>query len=114
MPQSKYIEIKNYYVLYYAGGKKVTQPYPYRSIVGLYGDDGIIAGLYFHNDSSTMPDSDHLPDTGQPMLHYPVSDFANVIDLLRNESPVYYREVGGWSMGSITTTMEPVGEGEPT
>ncbi len=26
--------------------------------------------------------------------------------------PVYYREVGGWSMASITTTMEPVGEGE--
>ena len=114
MPPSKFVEIKKYHINYYAGGKKSTQPYPYRSIIGLYGDSGLIAGLYFHNDPSTLPDQDHIPDTGQPMLHYPVEDFANVIDLLRNESPVYYRQVGGWSMASISTSMEPVGEGEPT
>jgi len=61
-----------------------------------------------------MPDADHLPDTGQPMSHYPVEDFPRILDLLRYEKPVYYTQLSTWpTMASLRTGTEPAGEGEP-
>ena len=75
---------------------------------------GLIGALYFHRVPSTMPDGDHLPDSGQPMSHYPVEDFSRVLDILRNEKPVYYQQLSTWpGMASLRTSTEPVGEGEP-
>ncbi len=46
--------------------------------------------------------------------HYCWEDFPHIVDILRNESPVYVRYVEGcWNIGSITTVSEPVDEGEP-
>ena len=114
MTQTVTREIKSYGISYYGGGRKLTQPYPFRAIVGLWDDSGLIGALYFHNDPNTMPDADYLPDTGQPMSHYPIEDFARVIDMLRNEKPVYYQQLSIWpTMAWVTTSLEPVGEGEP-
>ena len=106
-------EVKKYNVAYYAGGKNTTG-YQYRAIIGLRRDDGsIIGGAYFHRDPTTMPDSDDQTSSGYVWCHYTWEDFAQVLDLLRNESPVYVRYVAGiWNIGSITTSHEPVGEGE--
>ena len=113
MTQSVNREIKRYRVAYFGGGKKVTKPYSYRAIIGLWDDNGLIGALYFHNDPNTMPDADHLPDTGQPMSHYPIEDFPRIIDILRNEKPVYYQQLSNWpTMAWLRTSMEPVGEGE--
>jgi len=61
-----------------------------------------------------MPDADHLPDTGQPMSHYPIEDFPRILDILRNEKPVYYGQLRNWpTMAWLRTSLEPVGEGEP-
>ena len=115
MPQTVHREIKRYSVTYYGGGKKVTRPYSYRAIIGLWDDAGLISALYFHNDPGTMPDGDHFPDTGQPMSHHPIEDFAHVLDLLRNEKPVYYEHLSNWPMmAGLRTSLEPVGEGEAT
>ncbi len=114
MTQTMNREIKSYRVSYYGGGKKVTRPYSYRAIVSLFDDAGHIAALYFHNDSDTMPDADHLPDSGQPMSHYPIEDFPRILDMLRNEGPIYYHQWSTWpTMAGIRTTLEPVAEGEP-
>ena len=114
MTQTVTREITKYTVSYFGGGKKTAMPYPYRAIVGLYDNAGIIAALYFHNDPNTIPSGDALPDTGQPMSHYPVEDFPRVMDLLRNEKPIYYQQVAGWPyMSWLSTTPEAVGEGEP-
>ena len=72
MTQTLTREIKRYVVTYDGGGKKVTVPYPFRAIIALWDDSGMIGALYFHNDPNTMPDGDHLPDVGQPMSHYPI------------------------------------------
>ncbi|MFC2023576.1 hypothetical protein ACFLT5_02435 [Chloroflexota bacterium] len=113
MTKSVHREIKNYTLSYYGGGKKLTKPYSYRAIIGLWDDDGLIGALYFHDDPDTMPDGDDLPDSGQPMSHYPIEDFARVLDILRNEKPVYYQQLSNWpTMGNIRTGAEPVGEGE--
>jgi hypothetical protein len=42
-------------------------------------------------------------------------DFPRVLDILRNEKPVYYSQLANWpTMASITTNWEAIGEGEPS
>jgi len=105
--------IKKYDVSYYAGGK--NPGYEYRAIIGLRRDDAShIGGAYFHRDTATMPDKDNQTPDGFIWCHYTWEDFPQVLDILRNESPVYLRYVSGCDGGisSITTSNEPVGEGE--
>src|SRR4030095_7960607 len=65
-----------------------------------------------------MPNGAALPaDTvvnNQAQLHYPLDDFQNAIDLLRNEKPIYmyYNGAGGGFENGIKTMNEKVGEGE--
>ena len=51
---------------------------------------------------------------GQVNLHYHLANFENVIDLLRNEKPMYllYSGSGGGFENAVKTTAEPLGEGE--
>jgi hypothetical protein len=107
-------EIKTYGVYIFAGGKNKAD-YRYRAIVGCRRDDGsAIGALYFHRRPDTMPDSDYQGPSGKVSCHFPWSDFAYVLDLLRNERPIYLEFVAGiWNQGRIVTShMEPVGEGE--
>ncbi len=107
-------QIRKYDVIYYGGGKN-TSGYDYRAIIGLRrDDDSLIGAAYFHRDPATMPDSDSQNDSGYISCHYLWQDFPNVLDILRNEKPVYIEFVGGsWNHASIKTSTEPVGEGEP-
>jgi len=46
-----------------------------------------------------------------PVAYYPMTVYANVLDLLRNESPVYIEtdnQDGAW----IATSPEPIGDGD--
>ena len=63
-----------------------------------------------------MPDGKTLPADNATNLYYHLSDFANVIDLLRNEKPMYmyYNGSGGGFENGIKTMSEKVGEGETT
>jgi hypothetical protein len=113
MTQSVFREIDGYTIVYYGGGKKIAKPYPYRAIIGLYDDKSLIGALYFHNDPNTMPDADSLPDAGQPMVHFPIEDFHRILDILRNEKPVYYQQFSNCpTMAGLRINREPVGEGE--
>ena len=51
---------------------------------------------------------------GQVNLYYHLDDFQNIIDLLRNEKPMYllWTGSGGANENGIKTTVEPVGEAE--
>lgn len=106
-------EIKMYDIAYYGGGKNITG-YKYRAIIGLRRQDGTLIGAaYFHRSSKTLPDSDAPGTSGQINCHYMAEDYQQVLDVLRNEKPVYLCYVAeGWNIGSIATSMEPVGEGE--
>jgi hypothetical protein len=50
----------------------------------------------------------------QAQLHYHLEHFQNVVDLLRNEKPIYmyYNGSGGGFENGIKTMIEKVGEGE--
>jgi len=60
-----------------------------------------------------MPDADHLLYTAQTMSHYPIEDFSRILDVLRNEKPVYYHQLSnGATIAWLRTSVEPVDEGE--
>jgi hypothetical protein len=106
-------EIKNYDVAYYAGAKNISG-HPYRAIIGLRDEDNMLLGAaYFHHSSATMPNADTQKATGYISCHYPADSYAHVLDLLRNEKPVFVEfEVSAGNVGNIRTSAEPVGEGE--
>lgn len=107
------IEIKKYDVAYYAGAKNVAG-YPYQAIIGLRDDsDGLIGAAYFHHNTTSMPNADTQKGSGYISCHYPAKDYPHVLDLLRNEKPVYVEfEVRPGNIANIRTSAEPVGEGE--
>jgi hypothetical protein len=107
------IEIKKYDVAYYAGGRNAAK-YPYRAIIGLRNDsDALVGAAYFHHDAATMPGADTYKASGLISCHYPAEDYPQVLDLLRNEKPVYVEfEARAGNIANIRTSAEPVGEGE--
>ncbi len=98
-------EIKSYHVLVYGS------PVGYqtnRSQIALYGDNGTVGyirfndpGMNFENDSESG---------GRIKMHLPSTMFQSVLDILRNEKPVYIYFAQG--RGFLSTSKEPVGEGE--
>jgi hypothetical protein len=107
------VEIKKYDVAYYAGGKNLAN-YPYRAIIGLRDDNNALVGAaYFHHSAETMPNADTRKSSGYISCHYLAEDYPHVIDILRNEKPVYVEfEVRPGNIANIRTNAEPVGEGE--
>jgi len=107
------IEIKKYDAAYYAGAKNAAR-YPYRAIIGLRDEsDGLIGAAYFHRDSTTLPVADSWKSSGYISCHYLAEDYPQVLDLLRNEKPVYLEfESHHGNIANIRTSAEPVGEGE--
>ena len=107
------IEIKKYDVAYYAGGKNLSG-YPYHAIIGLRDEnDALIGAAYFHHSRSTMPVADTQKANGYISCHYLADDYPRVLDILRNEKPVFVEiEIRAGNVASIRTSAEPVGEGE--
>jgi hypothetical protein len=108
-------EIKKYDVAYYGGGMNASN-YAYRAIIGMRRDDGsLIGAAYFHRSATTMPSSDSVgPPAGYISCHYLAEDYPRIVDLVRNEKPIYVTfTAGGWDIASIETSLEPIGEGEP-
>jgi|SRR3954451_21321368 len=67
-----------------------------------------IGQLVFEASGASLP-----PDT-QDGLYYHLDDFPNILDMLRNEKPMYLLFSGsgpGFENG-VKTTAEPIGEGE--
>ena len=106
-------EIKNYDVAYYAGGRNISG-HPYRAIIGLRDENNQLVGAaYFHHSSETMPNADTFKATGYISCHYLAEHYAHVLDLLRNEKPVFVEfEAHAGNVANIRTSSEPVGEGE--
>jgi hypothetical protein len=68
--------------------------------------------LFLPNTTPTLP-ADNLVN-GQAQLHYRVDNFQHVLDVLRNEKPVYllYAGSGPGFENAIRTGDEPVGPGD--
>lgn len=69
--------------------------------------------LYFVEEQDANPPPHYDAEKKQGRMVLPFRDFAIFMDLLRNEGPIYAHlrsDKPEWS--SITTSREPVGEGE--
>lgn len=79
--------------------------------IWLKGGGNFIGQLVFMPNGAVLP-----PDStsgSQPNLYYHLDDFANTLDLLRNETPMYLLfNPGSGNENGIKTTPEAVGEGE--
>jgi hypothetical protein len=68
--------------------------------------------VFFPNGTALQPDA--LGQNGQVELHYHLDDFHNLLDVLRNEKPVFlnFNGIGPGFINNIQTGVEPTGEGE--
>jgi hypothetical protein len=69
--------------------------------------------VLFLAPDSPFPDPTFDEAGKKGMMFMPISDIAAFVDILRNESPIYghlRNDKPEWT--SVTTTQEPVGEGE--
>ena len=99
------VEVRNYHVLFY-GSLEGYQTN--RAQISLYGPDGKTAAFVRFNDPGMALENDY--NDGIIHMHVPSAMFENVLDVLRNEKPVYIYFAQG--RGFLGTSTEPVGEGE--
>lgn len=99
-------EIKNYHVLFYGSPDGYQTN---RAQIALYGPDGKTAAFVRFNDPGMAFENDS--QSGSIIrMHLPSAMFQNVLDVLRNEKPVFIYFAQG--RGFLSTSKEPVGEGE--
>lgn len=98
-----YLEFDRYQLFFYA------KPYQHR-FIQLYQEEALVGTLTF-DDFETVPENTSTPDRINLKLH--TDDYPHVLDLLRNEAPLFIwinpdNGIGGLSTGA----EEAVGEGE--
>ena len=81
------------------------------AVVLFYGSEGYLGAAFFTQDDDVALDPAEKFPSGVYGMHYRYADFPVVIDMLRNESPVYLI-YNGAANTRLSTTSEPVGEGE--
>ena len=68
------------------------------------------ATLLFMKASEALPAN--TSQNGVILLHYPMAHYPRVMDLLRNERPLYVTLNAANGIGAISSSAEPVGEQE--
>ncbi len=75
----------------------------------------VIAFMRFYSPGSPLAPNEFRTDLGYPLVSYPSTALASVVDVLRNEKPLYFT----WHdympvrcFGVVGTSREPVGESE--
>lgn len=74
---------------------------------------GFIGQCVFYPNGATLP-ADNQTTSGQANLNYHLDEFPMIMDILRNEKPVFmnYNGSGGGFENAIQTGEELPGEGE--
>jgi len=103
-----YTEIKSYRIYLDSGSQKNRS----FTTINLYDTkDEVIGVLQFFDEGTKIIEP---MDFDRFYIQYPISKFPYIVDILRNETPLF---VGYWEnkygkYGRICTGKEPVGEGE--
>ena len=99
-------EVKKYHILFYGSPKGYQTN---RAQIALYDDkDKTVAYIRF-NDPGMFFENDYQSG-GIIRMHLPSAMFQNVLDVLRNEKPVYI--YFAQNRGFLATSKEPIGEEE--
>ena len=100
------VEIKNYHILFYSSPEGYQTN---RAQISLFDANGNTAAFLRFNDPGMFFENDSQLGT-IIVMHLPSAMFENVLDVLRNEMPVYIYFAQG--RGFLSTSAEPVGEAE--
>ncbi len=97
--------IESYTVVYSANA--------FRPRIGLRQGAAFIGQCVFHPNGTTLPPDLQRPN-GQVDLQYHLDDFHNILDLLRNEKPVFlnFNGIGPGFENNVNTSPENVGDGD--
>ena len=74
-----------------------------------------LASLRFFTPGSLLAPNEFRADWGYPLVSYPFTALASVVDILRNEKPLYFTWFDYMPVrcfGAVGTSREPVGEAE--
>jgi hypothetical protein len=104
-------EINQYWVHFQAGRTESNIIYP-RVIVKCYHDDDFVVQANFYPDNKALPENYHDVNSKLVYLRYHIHMYPHIIDILRNEKPIYFSYSDKSKLGYIRTGKEPVGEGE--
>jgi hypothetical protein len=99
-------EVKEYHILFYGGPDGYQTN---RAQIQLSGANGKTLAWIRFNDPGMTFENDYQA-SGIIRMHLPSAMFQNVLDVLRNEKPVYI--YFAQNRGFLSTSKEPVGEGE--
>ena len=99
-------QVSDYHVLVYGSPDGYQTN---RAQISVYGANGKVAAYIRFQDPGQTFENDYEKN-GIIRMHLPTSYFQGVLDVLRNEDPVqiYFAQ----NRGFLSTSKEPVGEGE--
>ncbi|MBA7675444.1 hypothetical protein ES703_83679 [subsurface metagenome] len=98
--------IDNYKVVLY--GKDATAG-NLVAFIHCYYENKNVMSCEFYSDGSVLSENRYAG--GRVGLVYPWSRFSAVLDVLRNEKPLYFGFIMSTKVGYVATHQEPVGEG---
>lgn len=85
--------------------------HPYEALIYCYKVGKYVGRIVFFKDDANIPANANYPSG--PSIHYPVSRFNDVINILRYEKPLYLFLNLDNLIGMIATSdLEPTGEEE--
>lgn len=99
-------EVKDYHILCYGSPKGYQSN---RAQISLYDASGKTRAYLRFNDPGMFFEADY-ESNGIIRMHLPSSMFQNILDILRNEKPIYIYFVQ--NRGFLSTSKEPIGEAE--
>jgi len=98
-----YTDFDGYRIWYYSG-------HPYEALIYAYKGTQYVGRIVFFKEGSAIPPNASYPE---PSIHYPLSRFNDVINILREEKPLYLLLNLTNMIGTLATSdIEPVGEEE--
>ena len=103
------MKIDSYQVQHFAGGTD----YFLRAMIWLKAEDNTKLGnIRFYRNADDIQAHDTKAPSGFIACHYPAEQYPHVLDLLRNEHPVFFQFSDRHKTGYISTSSEPTGDGE--
>ena len=103
------MKIETYQIQYFAGGNNAEL----KAFIWLFDEKNNSAGdIKFYNNPSHISTRDTMSKDGFITCHLTADRYPEVVDLLRNEGPIFLHYSETQNLGYLSTAAEPVGEGE--
>ena len=94
-------------------GTSAYGPQDLKAWLSLYGSGhvtGVVGTIGFYRPEALESRQDWIDPLGRPQGHMPIEELAAVLDMLRNERPVYLHWSEAWRQTWLDTRAEPVRE----